>query len=56
MRLEELLREGAANVRNGRPGILSVGSEIGRQYEVVYEAWMRERAAHGDGWAKSLGY
>lgn len=46
--VESIRKEGAANVRGGRPGILSPGSEIGERFEAAHLAWTRLRWDAGD--------
>lgn len=56
LRVEALLKQGAANVRAGKPGVLAPGSTLGEEFEVTYEKWMNLRAQAGDKFALSLGY
>ena len=55
-RLNEIQKQGVANVRAGLPGILALGSALGEEFEVTYEKWMNLRAQAGDKFALSLGY
>ena len=56
LQVEALLKQGAANVRAGKPGILAPGSAIGEEFQVAYDTWMNLQAKAGNQRALSMGY
>jgi hypothetical protein len=46
-RVEDLVRLGASNVRQGRQGVLGDGP-LGKEFEAAYTEWIRERWDNGE--------